>query len=132
MGKAKLLEDKVIFKNIVEAVCRKRGILKRDFYSALGYKSSGTPNMVLNGTNDISYEMESRILDAFPEVSLDYIRKGEGGPLLEGNRATNQNNVMGVDPDLKLADVLSLPAQLAAIDAKLNQILEILTKTKQS
>lgn len=67
------------------------------FATALEYKSAASVYHVINKVNNLSEGMIIRIVNTFPNVNYDFLKKrGEGSPLLEKQDLQHQANLFNI------------------------------------
>lgn len=86
----KTITDAEILKNVIEKLRINANRMARD----CEYKSKASIYHVLNGINNITDDMISRIMKAYPEVSYIYLKKGEGSITLTDSQIQNQKNLL--------------------------------------
>jgi hypothetical protein len=109
------LSDKEILKNVMTAL----GVKIPEFRKNLKYNSNTTIYNVLKNVHGISGDMMNRIMQAYPEVSYLYLKRGQGVPLKVGPSVTNQKNIFGLEnPEelISIKEFLMLPSKVAKLE----------------
>lgn len=77
-------------------------ISARKLATLLKYKSHGTVYHVLEGRNNLSPGMISKIVKKFPNVSYQYLKEGKGEPLLtRESEILAQQNILGLSKPIQ-------------------------------
>lgn len=121
--------DKEILKNVIDAL----GVKIPEFRKKLKYSSNTTIYNVFKEVHGISNDMINRILNAYPEVSYLYLKRGQGVPLRIGPAATNQKNILrtGMEEDISLKEFFSLPSQVRFLQEEILKLKNELNELKQ-
>lgn len=109
------LTDKEILKNVITAL----GVKVPEFRKQLKYSSNTTIYNVFNEVHGISNDMINRIIQAYPEVSYLYLKRGQGVPLRVGPAVTNQKNILGIKDEVEeipMKEFLTLPGRVRELE----------------
>lgn len=109
------LTDKEILKNVITAL----GVKVPEFRKQLKYSSNTTIYNVFNEVHGISNDMITRIIQAYPEVSYLYLKRGQGVPLRVGPAVTNQKNILGIKDEaeeIPMKEFLTLPGRVRELE----------------
>lgn len=97
------------------------------FSKSLAYKSHRTIYAILDGTNSISEGMMHRIVQHYPNVNYNFLKKGELPILLDSAQTQAQMNVLNIVPEgndlISMKRLMGIPDQLDRIEDKLDKLL---------
>ncbi len=145
MKTQKALPDKDILHNVIEALrisdTKYKDMNVQEFAKKLQYGSHVTVYNVLNDKNGISKDMIHRIILSFPQVSYNYLTRGQGTPIIEGGRAVGQSNILNIKnweaeekenaPVGSMADFLYLPENIKELNRKMEIVLSEIASLKK-
>lgn len=115
------LTDKEILKNVISAL----GVKVPEFRKALKYNSNTTIYNVFKEVHGISNDMMNRIMQAYPEVSYLYLKRGQGVPLRVGPAVTNQRNILGYgesEEEISMKEFLTLPGRVKELEKLVEEL----------
>ncbi|MDX1768952.1 MAG: hypothetical protein R3294_12920 [Arenibacter troitsensis] len=100
------------------------------FAIKMKYKSHSSVDHVIKGRNSLSEGMMDRIVKTFPNVSYNFLKKGELPILLTSNEIQAQMDLLNIAPKstnefYKIKRMMEVPEQLDRIERKLDKILGI-------
>lgn len=123
------IEDKEILRNVMTAL----GVKTPEFRKKLKYSSNTTIYNVFNDVHGISSDMINRILNAYPEVSYLYLKRGQGTPLRVGPAVTNQKHILRTHSEedfISIQEFLQLPNKVKRLEEKIKTLEEELKQLK--
>jgi hypothetical protein len=83
------------------------------FTNKLEYKSPATVAHVVKGVNQLSDGMIVRIINKFTNVNYNFLKNGEGEPLLNEEEKINQTNIFNIgEPKSDMLDFIQLPKKI--------------------
>lgn len=131
--KQKTKTDSEILNQLIEAL----GLTANSFAVKLEYKSVASVYHVISGLNQFSQGMHVRILNTFPNVNPDFLKTGEGNPLLDKEDLIHENNMKNIPNSGQngfFEELYSIPSRinkLIRLQEETNSLLsEFLSKKK--
>lgn len=123
----KKLSDSEILNNVISAL----GESTHSLSVKLGYKSPASVYHVINEVNNLSSGMIDRIVKIFPNVSMIYLKTGEGSIILKDEELQAQMNILNThtDPTIDFfKKLVAMPERIDNIEKTLKEIQEQLKK----
>jgi hypothetical protein len=105
-----------------------------EFRKQLKYNSNTTIYNVFNEVHGISSDMINRIMQAYPEVSYLYLKRGQGVPLRVGPAVTNQKNILGygeTEEEISMKEFLTLPGRVKELEELVKELRKKINNGKE-
>ncbi|MEX0312653.1 MAG: hypothetical protein AB3N18_00635 [Allomuricauda sp.] len=111
----------------LEMVIDALGINKNKLAKSVGLNNPGAIYAIVAGRNNLSKGMMKRIIQAYPNVSYNFMMGAELPVLLDQQQTQAQMNVLNVVPQSSdfqmLRRIMDIPDQLDRIESKLDKLL---------